>query len=100
MADPLAGLKPALLWKYFAEILKIPHGSGNERALGEYILGVAKGLNLTAKRDKVGNVVVSKPASPGHEQAPGSILQGHLDMVCEKNSDVVHDFTKDAIIPQ
>ncbi|OGD22249.1 MAG: cytosol nonspecific dipeptidase [Candidatus Aminicenantes bacterium RBG_16_63_16] len=100
MADPLEGLKPSVLWRHFAEILKIPHCSGNERPLGDYILGVAKGLNLAAKRDKPGNVVVAKPASPGHENAPGTILQGHLDMVCEKNSDVVHDFTKDAIIPQ
>lgn len=100
MADPLEGLKPAHLWKYFAQILKIPHGSGNERALGDYIMGVAKGLNLAAKRDKTGNVVISKAASPGHENAPGTILQGHLDMVCEKNSDVIHDFTKDAIVPQ
>jgi dipeptidase D len=100
MADPLEGLKPSILWKHFAEILKIPHCSGNERPLGDYILGVAKSLNLAAKRDKVGNVIVAKPASPGHENAPGTILQGHLDMVCEKNSDVVHDFTKDAIVPQ
>ncbi len=100
MADPLSGLKPSLLWKHFAGILKIPHGSGNEWALGEHILGVAKGLHLAAKRDKVGNVIVSKPASPGRENAPGTILQGHLDMVCEKNSDVAHDFLKDAIVPQ
>ncbi len=100
MADPLEGLKPALLWKHFAQVLKIPHCSGSERALGDYILGVAKGLKLPAKRDKVGNVVVSKPATAGHENAPGAILQGHLDMVCEKNSDVVHDFSKDAIVPQ
>ncbi len=100
MADPLEGLKPEILWKHFAQILKIPHCSGNELPLGDYIMGVAKGLNLVAKRDKVGNVIVSKPASPGHEAAPGTILQGHLDMVCEKNSDVAHDFTKDAIVPQ
>lgn len=100
MPDPLAGLKPSLVWRYFGEILKIPHCSGNEAALGEYILGVAKGLNLPARRDKVGNVVVSKAATPGHEASPGVILQGHLDMVCEKNSDVVHDFGRDAIVPQ
>jgi dipeptidase D len=100
MADALEGLKPTALWKHFAQILRIPHCSGDERALGDYIIGVAKSLNLAWKRDKVGNVVVSKPASPGHENAPGTILQGHLDMVCEKNSDVVHDFTKDPIIPE
>src|SRR4030042_1683756 len=97
MSDALAGLKPALLWKHFSRILAIPHGSGNERALGDYIVSVAKDLNLASRRDKVGNVVVSKPSRPGHERAPGVILQGHMDMVNEKNSDVVHDFLKDAI---
>jgi dipeptidase D len=97
MSDALASLKPALLWKHFSRILTIPHGSGNERALGEYIISAAKDLDLSAKRDKVGNVVVSKPAQPGHEQAPGVILQGHMDMVNEKNSEIVHDFFKDPI---
>jgi len=97
MTDALAGLKPAFLWKHFSRLLKIPHGSGNERALGDYIVSVAKDLNLTWKRDRVGNVLISKPATPGHEKANGVILQGHMDMVNEKNSDVAHDFLKDAI---
>ncbi len=97
MSDALAGLKPTLLWKHFSRILTIPHGSGNERALGDYIVAVAKDLNLAWKRDKVGNVLVSKPAASGHEQASGAILQGHMDMVNEKNSDVAHDFLKDPI---
>ena len=73
-------LKPATLWKHFAEILKLPHCSGNEKPLGDYIIGVAQSLNLSWKRDKVGNVVVRKPARAGHEKAPGVILQGHIDM--------------------
>ena len=97
MASRLEDLKPPALWKHFAAILKIPHGSGNEKALGDYVLAFARGLGLPAKRDKVGNVVVSKPASAGREKALGVILQGHLDMVPEKNSDVVHDFLKDPI---
>jgi len=97
MSDALAGLKPALLWKHFSQLLRIPHGSGNERALGDYIVSVAKDLSLSWKRDKVGNVLVSKPATPHHEQAAGVILQGHMDMVNEKNSDVAHDFLKDPI---
>ena len=97
MSDALTGLKPAHLWKHFSELLKIPHGSGNERALGDYIVSVAKDLNLPWKRDRVGNVVVSKSATPGHENAPGVVLQGHMDMVNEKNSDVAHDFLKDPI---
>jgi dipeptidase D len=97
MAASIEDLKPSALWKHFAAILTIPHGSGNEKALGDYILSVAKANGLAAQRDKVGNVVVAKKASPGHEQAVGVVLQGHLDMVPEKNSDVIHDFLKDPI---
>jgi len=93
----LDNLKPASLWKHFGQILTIPHCSGHERALGDYIISVAEANSLEWNRDKVGNVVVSKKASPGHEQAETVILQGHLDMVCEKNSDVDHDFSRDAI---
>lgn len=100
MSDVLAKLKPALLWKHFSEILRIPHCSGNERALGDYIISVAKKNGLSWDRDRVGNVVVAKPATPGHEKAEGVILQGHLDMVCEKNSDIRHDFSKDPIAPE
>lgn len=97
MASKLTDLKPSALWKHFEEFLTIPHCSGNEKALGDYIISVAERNGLQWERDDVGNVVVSKPASPGMEDSPGVILQGHLDMVCEKNSDVVHDFSKDPI---
>lgn len=97
MTSTFEGFKPSLLWKHFEHILKIPHCSGNEKAMGDYIISEAERLNLEWNRDKVGNVVVRKNATPGHESAEGVILQGHLDMVCEKNSDVVHDFSKDEI---
>jgi len=97
MPSSLTELQPSRLWKHFAKILTIPHCSGNEKAFGDYVLSVEKGLRLAPQRDRVGNVLASKPATPGHEGAPGVILQGHLDMVCEKNSDVVHDFCKDPI---
>ncbi len=97
MPSVLEGLKPPLLWKYFEQILKIPRCSGNEKAIGDYIISVAKHLGLSWNRDNVGNIVVRKKASTGHESAETIILQGHLDMVCEKNSDVNHDFGKDAI---
>jgi len=100
MAKNLNDLTPPLLWKHFQEFLKIPHCSGNEKAIGDYIISVAKRLNLDYKKDNVGNVVVSKKASEGSEDSIGVILQGHLDMVCEKNSDVEHDFKKDAIKTQ
>lgn len=97
MTAKLSELQPSGLWKHFEEFLKIPHGSANERALGDYIISVAERNQLEWERDEVGNVVVSKPASPGYEEAEGVILQGHLDMVCEKNSDVHFDFEKDPI---
>ena len=99
MTDVLSALKPQSLWKHFEEICRIPHGSGHEKALADYVLAWAKALKFSAKKDAVGNIIVGKPASPGKESAPGVILQGHLDMVWEKNSDVVHDFLKDPIKP-
>jgi len=97
MPSALTELQPAHIWKHFAKILTIPHCSGNEKAFGDYVVSFARGLKLEARKDKVGNVLVVKPATPGHESAPGVVLQGHLDMVGEKNSDVAHDFAKDAI---
>lgn len=97
MSDAIQGLQPALVWKYFAEIARIPRGSKNETAIAAYVMETAKKLGLQAKQDRVGNVVVKKPASPGREHVKSLCLQGHLDMVCEKNSDKVHDFTKDPI---
>ena len=96
MAD-LIGLKPELVWKYFAEISKIPRCSKNEKKISDYVLETAKKFGLEAKRDKVLNVVVKKPATKGYERMPSVCLQGHLDMVGEKNTDTVHDFNKDPI---
>ncbi len=97
MSNAIEGLTPVLVWKYFAEISRIPRGSKNEAAITKYVLATAKKLGLEAKADKFGNVVARKPATPGREQAPSIALQGHLDMVCEKNKDKVHDFTKDPL---
>ncbi|MGB4704432.1 MAG: aminoacyl-histidine dipeptidase [Candidatus Saccharicenans sp.] len=97
MSKELTSLKPEKLWEHFSRILTIPHGSGNEQALAAHIINLARSWGLEAVQDKVGNVVVRKPASPGRENAPGLVLQAHLDMVCEKNSDVAHDFSRDPI---
>ncbi|MGQ9801568.1 MAG: aminoacyl-histidine dipeptidase [Candidatus Saccharicenans sp.] len=97
MSNDLTSLKPEKLWKHFSQILTIPHGSGNEKALAAHILNLARSWGLEGRQDKVGNVVVRKPASPGKENSTGVVLQAHLDMVCEKNSDVSHDFFKDPI---
>jgi dipeptidase D len=89
--------EPKRLWKHFDEICKIPHCSKHEEKIRQYVIDFAKKNNLEYKTDKVGNIVITKPASPSMENKPIVILQGHLDMVCEKNSDVDFDFTKDAI---
>ena len=97
MPDAIAGLSPEAVWRYFAEISRIPRCSGNEKRISQYIVDKAAELGLEVKQDGHLNVVVKKPASPGRENAPGVCLQGHLDMVCEKNKEVTHDFEKDAI---
>jgi dipeptidase D len=97
MANAIEGLEPALVWKYFAEICQIPRGSKNETAIGKYLVNTAKKLGLEAHQDSVGNVLARKPASAGRNGVASVCLQGHMDMVCEKNKDKVHDFLKDPI---
>ena len=97
MSVQLSDLEPKLLWKHFLALSEIPRGSKNEKAVAAHVVAEAKRLGLPAKQDGVGNVLITKPATKGKESAPTTILQGHLDMVCEKNSDIVHDFTKDPI---
>jgi len=90
-------LKPKLLWKHFDEICKIPHCSKHEEKIREYVINFAKKHDLEYKDDQIGNIVISKPATSGMEGKPTVILQGHVDMVCEKNSDIDFDFLKDSI---
>ncbi len=97
MSRAIEGLQPPLVWKYFAEIAAIPHGSKNEAAIAKYVMETAKRQGLTARQDKVGSVLVKKPATSGYEKAPSVCLQGHLDMVCEKEPSKEHDFLKDPI---
>ncbi len=82
---------------FFEEISQIPRGSGNEEAIASYIENWAKERNLYVDRDECNNLFIKKPATPGYENAAPVLLQGHTDMVCEKNSDTVHDFEKDPI---
>jgi dipeptidase D len=97
MSSAIVGLEPEAIWRYFAEISRIPRCSKNEKRIAEYVLAKAGELGLEAQQDRHLNVVVRKPASPGREGAPSVCLQGHLDMVCEKNKDVDHDFETDPI---
>ncbi|NFS28025.1 aminoacyl-histidine dipeptidase [Clostridium botulinum] len=82
---------------YFNEISRIPRGSGNEKGISDYLLNFGKNLGLEAIQDDALNIIIKKPASPGYEKSPTVIIQGHMDMVCEKNNEKVHDFTKDPI---
>lgn len=90
-------LQPALIWECFDEITKVPRPSCHEEKIREFLLEFARKHNIAAKTDAVGNVVMIKPATPGHENAPVVVLQAHMDMVAEKNGDVEHDFMKDPI---
>jgi dipeptidase D len=93
-------LAPRPLWQHFDEILKIPRPSKHEERARRYVLDVAERKGLRHRQDAAGNVVVEKPGFPGHEAAPIVVLQGHLDMVTEKNSGTVHDFDRDPIVPR
>ncbi|MCX7970463.1 MAG: beta-Ala-His dipeptidase, partial [Negativicutes bacterium] len=89
--------EPRRLWQYFAAICRIPHGSKNEKAVAEYVCGELDRLGLSWERDDVGNILARKPAASGLESAAGICLQGHLDMVCEKNAGTQHDFLRDGL---
>jgi dipeptidase D len=95
----VSDLEPKPLWSYFDEILTIPRGSKEEGEMRAFVVGVAKRNGLEHRIDATGNVVVKKPGTAGRENAPATILQAHLDMVNEKNSDVDFDFATDAIRP-
>jgi len=97
MAEALRGLQPTDLWQLFEQIASIPHGSNNEEALAGHLSRIAEGAGLTVKQDDAGNVCIAAPATPGCERAPVVVLQGHLDMVCEKNTAVAFDFSQEAI---
>ena len=96
----VAELEPTVVWQHFDTILTIPRASKDEGRMRSHVLAVADRHGLPHQIDAAGNVVVRKPATPGSEGAAVTILQSHLDMVQEKNSDVVFDFATDAIVPQ
>ena len=93
----LENCEPKRVFHYFEEICKIPHGSGNTRQISDYLVQFAKNHDLKYIQDEMNNVVIYKPGTAGYENAPTVIVQGHMDMVCEKRPDVDHDFTKDGL---
>jgi dipeptidase D len=97
MSTALDSLEPKAVWKHFSALAAIPRASEKEAAARDYVLGVAKRHGLEAVQDETGNVVIRKPARPGRENAVPAVIQGHLDMVCEKNEGTPHNFDTDPI---
>ncbi|HRZ43359.1 MAG TPA: aminoacyl-histidine dipeptidase [Bacteroidales bacterium] len=98
--DEILTLGPAPVWRYFAEILTIPRPSKREGKIIEYLRAFGEEHNLETKVDDIGNVIIRKPATAGMGHKPVVILQSHMDMVCEKNNDIQHDFDNDPILPR
>ena len=93
----LSELEPKQVFHYFEEICKIPHGSFNTKEISDYCVNFAKERKLEVFQDEADNVIIRKPGTKGYEDAETIILQGHLDMVCEKTADSSHDFKKDGL---
>ena len=93
----ITDLDPRLVWECFDEITKVPRPTHHLEKMKEFLVKWAESHNILVKTDEVGNVMMSKPATPGHENAPTIILQGHQDMLAEKRGDKVHDFLTDPI---
>jgi dipeptidase D len=93
----LENLHPRPVWAHFTTLCEIPRPSLREEALRKHLIGWAQGRGIAAVVDDAGNLILKKPARPGCEAAPGVILQGHLDMVCQANAGTLHDFERDAI---
>ena len=92
-----ANLQPARVFALFEQLCAIPHGSGDTARISDFCVEYARRLGLWYRQDALGNVIIKKPASPGYEQHPTVILQGHLDMVCEKAPDCTVDFARDGL---
>ena len=97
MPSTFENLQPRPVWAHFATLCEIPRPSLREAALRKHLIGWARERGIAAIVDDAGNLILKKPAGPGCEAAPGVVMQGHLDMVCQANAGTVHDFEHDAI---
>ena len=95
--NSIKDLKPTAIWQNFYKLTQVPRPSNHEEQARKFMLEWAKENNIEAEIDEVGNIIMRKPATPGMENRKGVILQGHLDMVPQKNEDTDHDFEKDPI---
>ena len=94
---PLAGLEPACVFRFFEEICAVPHGSRNTKAISDYLVRFAQDRGLRFRQDEWNNVVIFQPGTPGYEDHAPVVLQGHMDMVCEKEPDCAIDFEHDGL---
>ncbi|HJO28192.1 MAG TPA: M20/M25/M40 family metallo-hydrolase, partial [Candidatus Poseidoniia archaeon] len=97
MASAVSGLEPSTLWNNFAALSRIPRPSKQEEQVLAWLQEFADSHGLEWQQDETGNIIIQRPGSGGGESAPVVVIQSHVDMVCEKNSDVEHDFTSDPI---
>ena len=93
----ITDLRPNIVWKYFHEVTQVPRPSKKEGKMIAFLESFAEAHHIAIKKDAVGNILMSKPATPGMENRPVVVLQSHMDMVCEKNNDTKHDFDNDPI---
>lgn len=93
----ITDLKPEIVWKFFHQVTQVPRPSKKEGKMILFLESFAKEYKIAIKKDAVGNILMSKPATPGKENLPVVVLQSHIDMVCEKNNGTVHDFDNDPI---
>ena len=93
----ITDLKPTIVWKFFHQVTQVPRPSKKEGKMIEFLESFAKEYKIAIKKDEAGNLLMSKPATPGMEDRPVVVLQSHMDMVCEKNNGTKHDFDNDPI---
>ena len=87
----LSGLEPKQVFRYFEELCAIPHGSHNTRAVSDYLKDFAEAHRLKFRRDELNNVIIWKAPTAGYEHSPAVMIQGHMDMVAEKDADCTKD---------
>lgn len=97
MEYTLESLQQDKVFYFFTQVSNIPRESGNEKEISDYLKNFAEARNLFVEQDEHLNIIIKKPATAGYEKAPVVILQGHMDMVCEKNEGTIHDFSKDPL---
>ena len=90
-------LEPKEVFRFFEEISAIPRGSRDTKRISDYLVAFAKERDLKVIQDEVNNVIIFQPGTPGYEESEPVILQGHMDMVCEKTPDSTHDFKNDGL---